>query len=172
MRERKGLLVMDANVLIDFYETDVTVLKLVSDQIGTVHVPTPVLIEEVERIRREDWTALGIVPVEPSIEIAVEAAGRRRGLSFHDWLCLLIAKEAGFTCVTNDMRLRRECEAEGVPVCWGLELLALLVDRAVLTRAAAMLLAEAIHRANPAFIGLKVLERFRKRIGEPSDRSA
>lgn len=171
MSKSRGLLLMDANVLIDFCKTDPTVIKLIADEIGSVHVPTPVLVEEVEDIQREDWSALGIVPVEPSTEIALQAADGRPGLSFHDLLCLLVAKEAGLTCVTNDARLRRECRAERVPVLWGLEPLALLVERDVLTEDAAATLGAAIQKANPAFITGKVIERFRKRISSRSSRS-
>ena len=50
------------------------------------------------------------------------AAGRRRpGLSYYDHLCLLVAKQGGWTCVTNDGKFRRDCMAEKVPVLWGLE---------------------------------------------------
>ena len=170
MSKSRGLLLMDANVLIDFCKADPTVLKIISDDIGRVHVPTPVLIEEVEDIQREDWTALGITAVEPSTEIALRAAKGRPGLSFHDLLCLLMAKEMGWTCVTNDARLRRECEAEEVSVLWGLELLAILVEQRVLTEKAAAELGGAIHVANPAFITQSVIERFRKRIGVRSGR--
>src|SRR5258708_7766776 len=143
----KGLL-MDASVLIDFCETDTSVLKLVSDHIGRVHVPTPVLIEEVERVRRKDWSALGIVPVDPPLETALLAAQGRPGLSFYDMLCLLVARDNGWTCVTNDARLRRECAAENVPVLWGLELIALLAESGALTQAAATEVGRAIQEAN------------------------
>jgi predicted nucleic acid-binding protein len=155
---------MDANVLIDFCESDPSLIKIISDQIGTVHVPTPVLEQEVNNLQGQDWVALGIVPLEPSMDAVLAAADGRPGLSFHDLVCLCVAKENGLTCVTNDTRLRKECDAEGVPILWGLELLALLVDRQVLGSAAAIAAAEAIHRANPAFITQRVLGRFRTRV--------
>lgn len=170
MRVHKGFLLMDASVLIDLCVADPTLVKLVSDHIGRVHVPTPVLLEEVEQVRREDWSALGIVPVEPSLETAALAAKRRPGLSFHDLLCLFLARDNGWTCVTNDARLRRECAAERVPVLWGLELIALLVEGEVLDVAAAAALGSAIRRANPAFITEGLLARFLERIRRPPRR--
>jgi len=162
---QKGLLLMDANVVIDLCEADPTVIALVSEHIGRVHIPLPVLLEEVEQVRKEDWTSLGIVAVDPPLKTALVAAARRAGLSFHDRLCLLLARDNGWTCVTNDIRLRRECQSDGVPVLWGLELLAMLVERDVLTATAAAQLGRAIHRTNPRFITAQVLERFLGRIG-------
>ena len=157
---------MDANVLIDFCEADRTVLRLVSEHIGPVHVPLPIIREEVQDLLADDDHAeLGIVPIEPTLEAATEAAGKRAGLSFHDQLCLVLARDNGWTCVTNDGRLRRECEAEKIPVLWGLETIALLVDAQVLPVVEAERLGRAIQRSNPRFITDKVMKGFIERIG-------
>jgi hypothetical protein len=86
MASRKGLLIMDANVLIDLCEADRTVIRLISDHVGRIHVPLPVLREEVDQIDEAEYAKLGIVPVEPPFQTAVNAAARRAGLSFHDHL--------------------------------------------------------------------------------------
>lgn len=156
---------MDANVLIDFCEADRTVIRVISDHVGTVHVPLPVLHEEVDQIDAAECADLGIVPVDPPLGMAADAAVRRAGLSFHDHLCLLLARENGWKCVTNDGRLRRECVAEGVPVLWGLETVTLLVEDGVLTAAAAEEIGRAIQRANPRFVTDKVLAGFLEQIG-------
>jgi len=156
---------MDASVLIDLCEADRTLIRIISDHVGQVHVPLPVLREEVEQIDESEYTELGIVPVDPPLQTAIDAAGRRAGLSFHDHLCLLLARDNGWTCVTNDGRLRRECEAEHVPVLWGLETVALLVDAGVLTAKAAEEIGRAIQTANPLFITEKVIEGFLERVG-------
>jgi hypothetical protein len=164
-RSPKGFLVMDANVLIDLCEADRTVIRLISDHIGRVHVPLPVLREEVDQIDEAEYTELGIVPVDPPLQTAIDAATRKAGLSFHDHLCLLLARDNGWTCVTNDGRLRHECTTEKVPVLWGLEAVALLVDCSVLTAQAAAEIGRAIQRANPRFITDKVIAGFLERIG-------
>jgi len=156
---------MDANVLIDLCEADRTIIRLVSDHISRVHVPLPVLREEVDQIDEAECADLGIVPIEPSLETAMAAATRRAGLSFHDHLCVLLARDHGWTCVTNDGRLRRECTAEEVPVLWGLETVALLVDGGALTAVAAEEIGRAIQRANPRFITDDVIAGFLERIG-------
>lgn len=164
-RSRKGSLIVDANVLIDLCEADRTVIRLISEHVGQVHVPLPVLREEVGQVDEAEYADLGIVPVEPTLETAMDAAARRAGLSFHDHLCLLLARDNGWTCVTNDGRLRRECMAEKIPVLWGLETVALLVEGGVLTANAAEEIARAIQRANPRFITDEVIKRFLERIG-------
>ncbi len=156
---------MDANVLIDLCEADRTVIRLISDHVGKVHVPLPVLREEVDQIDEDEYADLGIVPVDPPLQTAADAATRRAGLSFHDHLCLLLARDNGWTCVTNDGRLRCECAAENVPVLWGLETVALLVDDGVLTAKAAEEIGRAIQRANPKFITVSVIAAFLDRIG-------
>jgi len=95
---------MDANVLIDLCEADRTIIRLVSDHISRVHVPLPVLREEVDQIDEAECADLGIVPIEPSLETAMAAATRRAGLSFHDHLCVLLARDtAGPVSPTTDV---------------------------------------------------------------------
>ena len=157
------LLVFDACVLIDFAKADTTILTLVSRHVGEVHVATPVF-EEVEDIDPSMAASFGIKLYEPSLEIAAAAAATRGRLSFPDRLCLAIAKEEGWTCVSNDKQLRSHCAAEKVPVLWGFEVLALVVEARALTPAAARDLALQI-AANNTRIGRQVLLRFFSRIG-------
>ena len=105
-RSRTGLLdlILDANVLIDFCDADRTVFRLISESVGRIHVPTPILREEVAQLSVDDCPDLGISPVEPLLETALLAAPRRSGVSFYDHLCLLLARDSGWTCVTNDGR--------------------------------------------------------------------
>jgi hypothetical protein len=98
---RRPLLLMDANVLIDFCDSDRTVIPLISKHIGRVHVPMPILLEEVEQFKDFDWTELGIVGVEPSLELATQAAQRRAGLSFHDQLFRVFCE-----CLTRSSKIQ------------------------------------------------------------------
>ena len=164
-RSRAGLLIMDACVVIDFLESDRTVIRLISETVGQVHVPLPILREEIAQLGEEHWADLGIVAVEPSLETATAAASRRAGLSFYDHLCLLIARDKGWTCVTNDGHLRRQCAAEDVPVIWGLETVALLVDAGALKRKAAAEIGQAIQQVNPRYITPAILTAYLERIG-------
>jgi hypothetical protein len=158
------LLILDADVLIDYCKTDRSILTLVARHVGPVHVAAPI-IGEVKQLDEASASDLGLVVIEPPIELAAQAAARRGGrLSFQDRLCLMLAKANGWTCVSNDRQLRLACEAEEVSVLWGLEILALVVDAGGIEPEGAREVAEAIHASN-RFITRQVLQRFLRRIG-------
>lgn len=104
MPVRAGL-VIDANVLIDYATTDESVLALAARHFGRFIVPLPVL-DEVELLDAVAYERLGIEVVEPTLEQLLEAGAERGRLSFEDRLCLVVARDAGWLCVTNDRRLR------------------------------------------------------------------
>ncbi len=162
-RRRQALLLMDANVLIDYLDSDRRVFRLATEHVGQIHVPTTLLAEEIVA-DDVDWAALGVVAVEPSVPMLAEAGARGGSLSFHDWLCLLMAKQHGWTCVTNDKRLRRECADVGVATVWGLELVVLLVEAHAISAAAAQGIADAIRAANPGYVTDRVMSGFRQKI--------
>jgi predicted nucleic acid-binding protein len=143
------LLIIDANVLIDFCKTDANVLRLVTGHVGKVHVAEPVLAE-VKQLDRVTAEGHGLHVVQAELPLLKEAAAAavRSPLRFQDWICLLLAKEKSWTCITNDKRLRTECETRTVQVMWGLQLLLRLVERRALPAKDAIELAEAIHRVN------------------------
>jgi hypothetical protein len=118
---------LDACVLIDFWDADPSTITLVARHLGDVHIAENVLTE-VEQVDRSVAVAAGITIIEPTFEMMTAAAQRRRGLSFQHHLCLLLAKERGWTCVSNDGRLRAACGEDGVAVLWGLEMLAQVVE--------------------------------------------
>lgn len=161
-RSHLVLFVLDASVLIDYCAVDRSILTLISEEIAEVRVPTPIL-DEVEDLSESDCDSLGVKVVVPTNEQLLTASARRAGLSFEDHLCVVMAKDGGWTCVTSDRRLRRECEADGIAVLWGLEPLAQLAERDALSDAEAEEIAEQIQGINP-FITEEILESFRERL--------
>jgi hypothetical protein len=142
------LLLVDACVLIDFSTSDVSVLTLVSKHVGQVHVPSPVF-DEVKQIDEAQAASLGLKVIDPPLEMLLEAGAKRGGrLSFQDRIYVLVAKAEGFTCVSNDRSVRSACEADGVPVLWGLELLVELVAARALPLESARDIAKQIVDAN------------------------
>jgi len=113
------------------------------------------LIREVRGLREDDCANLGLTISSPTFGQLAEAARNRGRLSFQDWLCLLLARESGAICVTNDRPLRHACEENGVQIIWGLELM---------TKVAAKTIAERIHDANPRHVTSDILSRFRRRL--------
>lgn len=157
------LLILDANVLIDYCATDRWVLTLISKHVGQINVPSA-LLDEVEDLDASECDRLSIHVVEPSLELLAGAGKRRPGLSYYDHLCLLAAKEGGWICVTNDGRLRRECAVEKVTVRWGLEPMVELVSGGHMTAGQAYEVATRIHESNPRFITKDIVNRFATRI--------
>jgi rRNA-processing protein FCF1 len=106
-KKKKHLLILDANILIDFYNYDMTIIQLIGRNVGQIYLPTPIL-DEIDEIDEDCCTELGIILIEPTLDQALSASAKNGPLSFQDNLCLIIAKEHGWTCVTNDKPLRRK----------------------------------------------------------------
>jgi len=123
--KKKHFLILDANILIDFCKCDTTINKLICTYVGQIYLATPVL-NEINQIDEGDCLELGIILAEPELEQAVLAAEKKGPLSFQDNLCLILAKENKWACVTNDKPLRKRCKAEGIPIIWGVELICIL----------------------------------------------
>ena len=113
--KKSHFLILDANILIDFYKCDKTIIKLICTYVGQLYLATPVLYE-INEIGDGDCAELGIILVEPELEQVMLASEKKGSLSFQDNLCLILAKKHGWTCVTNDKPLRQMCESEGVPL--------------------------------------------------------
>lgn len=161
---RKAL-IFDANVLIDFCSIDPAILKLISECVAQVGIALPVL-GEVKALDEGKCFSLSIKLIEPELDIALAAAEKRGSLSFQDHLCLLLANSEHLICVTNDKRLRQECEKEEAECMWGLEPLLLLVENKGMTALEASEIAQAIHNVNPRYITRSVIHRFIQRLPE------
>lgn len=165
MSKPRRLLVVDANVLIDYVSSDLSILRLVAELVGPIYVPRPVL-EEVEGLDEAGCADLGIRLAEASTAQLLEAGAGRGRLSFSDRLCLVLARDRSWTCVTNDRALRRACADISIPVLWGLELMLELVSLRRLTAEAALDVATAIHRGNPRHITPEILEKFERKVSQ------
>lgn len=158
-----GFLLVDANVLVDYQAADLAILSLVSRHVGTVHIVSTVFAE-VDGLDESECERLGFRVVEPTLAQATEAASPNGRLSFQDRTCLVVCRDNGWTCVSNDKALRRSCDAVGVAVRWGLELMLELVQGGHLPAEDADDAAERIHRANPVFLNATILAAFREKL--------
>lgn len=102
--------------------------------------------------------------MEPSLE-QIMISTTKRGRLFQDHLCLTLAKEYGWTCVTNDMPLRRECESEGVTLIWGIELICILVESGGLPVKHSRGIILQIQQNNPKYITNDIVKRAFERLG-------
>lgn len=166
MQAKRGqLFIVDANVLIDYCNSDLSILEALSSRIGRVHIGKPA-VDEVDQLTLEEARERGFTVVVPELEIALDAASKRGGLSFSDRVTLLLARENSWCCITSEKELRRECVKEGVSVLWGLEPMKILVANGAITPAKALKAARLIRVSNPAFITPEIIGRFEKQIGQ------
>ncbi len=152
----------DACALIDILDANESVLALIVKHVAPVIVPTPVL-GEIRQLDERHCTALGLTVLEPSLEQLDEAADFHPALSFADMVCLIVARDGNYVCLTSDGPLGDECEARGVTRMRGLRPLILLVERGVLTPAAAVATVELIALRN-AYITDAVVAEFVRQI--------
>jgi len=154
--------IVDANVLIDFIEVDEAFLTLAVRHLGPIHVPRDVL-DEVSRMDEARCDRLGLIIAEGTVEQLLEAGATHGPLSYYDRLCFILARDQGWTCVTNDRRLRRECEAFDVDVMWGLQMILGVLAAGGLDAASALELGEAVVSSS-GWISKGVLQRFREEV--------
>lgn len=155
------MFIVDANVLIDFLAADLELLKLVSVQ--QVYVASAV-VDEVKGLTDAKCAAHGLQIVHGTLAQQREAANHANGLTFEDRLCLILARDAGWACVTNDGALRTACTDAGVNVVWGLELVLKLVAARGATKQRARSTARAIHASNPFHITAKIIAAFEEKL--------
>lgn len=153
-------LVGDADVLIDIADANEAVLALIVQHAARVIVPTPVLAE-VDALDELKCEALGLEVLEPTLQQLHEAAVPHPALSFADRVCLIVARDSGATCWTNDGPLGDECEAGGVPRMRGLRPILALVRGGTLSLEVALGTVELISANNP-YITPAVVDEFRR----------
>jgi predicted nucleic acid-binding protein len=158
-------LIADANVLIDYMDADPSVLGLVASETGPLMVAAEVLAK-VDQLDTKTCERLGLKIAEASLDQLMEAGQRRPGLAFDDVVCLVLARDHGWCCVTNDRALRAACASSGVDVRWGLEVMLPLVSRTILSGREAIDVALTIQRNNRAYITDAILTRFRARVAK------
>jgi rRNA-processing protein FCF1 len=153
------ILLADADILIDYCDSDLTVLKLVSEHIGPLVVLREVL-DEVPGISDRHCARLGIKIIRLETALMLETNRLPRTVSIGARLCVLACDRHRWTLVTNDQALRRVCKDRNIPLRWGFGLMVDLVRAGVLTEAQALKVASAIQRSNPTHIPANLIDRF------------
>lgn len=154
-------LLADANVLIDYRDAgELEILSLAAHHLGRLAVVSEVL-GEVRDVTAEDCAQLGVEVVEASTEQFFQARDLGSNVSFNDALCLVVCRDGGWTCVTNDRALQRLCQQRGVATRFGLGLLVDLVAAKAITRGRAEGVSRQIQARNPLHIHERVVARLR-----------
>ena len=162
--EAPTVLLADADVLIDYCESELEVLKDVGRRIGRLAVLSEVL-DEVRNLTRK-CANLGIEVIDVEMPTLNAAAEMKTGMSFNDRLCFLVCLERRWTCVTNDRALRHLCRRRDVKVRYGVGLMVDSVKLGTIDRRRANAIARRMHKANPTHINERVLERFSRALAD------
>lgn len=162
--KKRQFLILDANTLIDFCQSDKTIIKLICAHVGQIYLAMPVL-SEIKAINKDECISLGIKLVEPELGQVMLAAKEKGSLSFQDNICLILAKDHGWTCVTNDKPLRRECRLAGIPLLWGIQLICILAESGGLPVKYAGDIILEIQKNNPKYITNNIVQKAFKRLG-------
>ena len=157
--------VIDANVLIDYADSDPSILTLFSKSIGTIHI-IPDVLEKVEQLNMKELCRLGLVIAEPTLEQYLEAGQNIPGLAFDDKLCLILSRDNHWTLISNDKALRSACKNANISLLWGLELMLPLVEKDLLPPSLAQKTAARIHAINPGFVNQQIIEHFANKINK------
>jgi hypothetical protein len=158
------ILLADADVLIDYVEADPDVLALCVLHFAAVHVMQTTL-DEVDGFTTSQCERLGIEVISVESAVLTRASEERLGLSIPDTICLLVAEEREWTCVTNEKALRKRCDERHIRVRRGLNLMIELVRGRHLGPKRAEKIARAIQESNPEHIHDGVIAEFLKEIG-------
>lgn len=155
--------VLDANVLIDYANSDPWVIRIVCNHLGHAGACEGVLLEAHDFTDGHVETT-GLMIIQLTAEQLVEAYALPGALSPQDTMCLIAARDCHATCVTNEKPLRNACKRVGVKTIWGLELMLLLADKRLLTSHDALRTAREIQASNPRHITDEILQRFTQRL--------
>lgn len=154
----------DANVTIDYLNAGPVLLREISRGVGPVLIPD-VVQEEVGELSLSEWQKLSVVIVRASTTRVHELWSRDGRLSWADHACLWVAADRRGVCVSNDERLRQECDAQDVPTLWGLEPLIRLARVGRITLKSATRAVLRMQTANLYHINEAVVRGFLDKIG-------
>jgi hypothetical protein len=165
LTDDREILLADADVLIDYVASELSILTLASEHIGQIYVLKPILAT-VDDLSERKCMHHGIRVIDVETAVLLEAGAKSGPLSFEDWLCLIVCRDRGWTCLTNDAALGRECGDVEIHVRRGLGLMVDLVHAGVLDEERALRVASAIHEENPYHINATVLEQFQRALAQ------
>jgi rRNA-processing protein FCF1 len=162
-KDHESEYIIDANVLIDYFESDLQILTQVSDNLGLIHIARSTF-NKVHHLTVAAAQKHHFTIVTPDLKTAVEASKGRGRLAYDDRETLFLAKNNGWICITNDKQLREECKNEGVSCIWGLELMLILVKKNIISINAAIKTGDIIRKNNPKYIKNNIISEFKRQI--------
>ena len=162
---KSSVMIADTCIIIDFKRVDPTLFSIISRTLGPLSI-AETLLEELEKEFSKDIISdiknlgIDIVPVYLA-DLAMATKESQTGpLSVYDRVCFYTAKRWGYTCITNDKKLRAECEQHKVKVLWGLDIIVQLYQNQGITRKEARRIGKAICTNSHGRITREIYEHF------------
>lgn len=129
---KNELLVSDANILIDFYLADSSLIKILCDEF---HLKIPkVIMDEIKQFTYAEALAFGIEIIDSVNPIDSSRIMEPKKLSFQDKACANLSLQLSASCLTNDKVLKTYLDKQGIKTYWGLEMLLLLTSKKSLSK--------------------------------------
>ena len=129
---KNELLVSDANILIDFYLADSSLIKILCDEF---HLKIPkVIMDEIKQFTYAEALAFGIEIIDSVNTIDSSMIMEPKKLSFQDKACANLSLQLSASCLTNDKVLKTYLDKQGIKTYWGLEMLLLLTSKKSLSK--------------------------------------
>jgi len=100
-QESKSSYIVDANVLIDYCDSDLQMLSLLSEKLGPVHIARSTF-DKVQQLTKTVAKKNHLLIKTPDSETIIAASTVRVSLAYDDRETLLLAKSHGWICITND----------------------------------------------------------------------
>jgi predicted nucleic acid-binding protein len=159
----RPVFVIDSSVIIDYKQTDIEILRLVSNHLGRILV-SPATLAEIKDFDRHDCTLLGLEIINPALDEYIQAASHKEpGLSAEDYLCLILAKRLSAICLCNDRAMHKACRGHRVQCMWGLRPMLELVQMRTIPPKTAWRIAQQIY-SNNVYITETVIVDFRNKL--------
>jgi len=145
IQDTTPILLCDACVMLDYLDFAPSILSLTVKHFTQIYIPDVVLLE-LTKYSQSDIESLGIkIQETPLSYYLIPLLGP---LSLQDRACLMLSQEMGWTCVTNDQRLKKACDNEQVATLGGFGLLILLVRKKIITKEEGVKVIKAIGKGN------------------------
>lgn len=145
VQDTTPILLCDACVMLDYLDFAPSILFLTAKHFTQIFIPDVVLLE-LHNYSQADIENLGIrIQETPISYYLLPLLGP---LSFQDRACLMLSQEMGWTCVTNDQKLRKACDYEQVATIGGFGLLILLAQKKIITIKEGIQAINAIRKGN------------------------
>jgi len=146
----KPIIICDANILIDYIDSDGTILCRAAAHCYDIFTTESIVREVMVKRPALNIAAYGVKICDAEFAQMAEAQefSASSPLSFEDSLCFILARDNSWICATNEKALRNKCQKEKISTIRGLRFMLDLVSLGKLSKGDAIRIAKEIETAN------------------------